>query len=131
RTTRVKFRDLVSAAYAVQPNLRRLAIVGDSWETQTAFRHFKDEIPASSPQMEIIDLMGLPMRELRRRVAVLPDETVVVYTSIFSDGEGTSFPPVEALVYVSKSADRPIGVTAETFIGSGHVECDVPLQSAC
>jgi len=98
RTTRVKFRDLVSAAYAVQPNLRRLAIVGDSWETQTAFRHFKDEIPASSPQMEIIDLMGLPMRELRRRVAVLPDETVVVYTSIFSDGEGTSFPPVEALV---------------------------------
>src|SRR5262249_48135064 len=45
RTARVKFRDLVGAAYVVQPNLRRLAIVGDSWETQTAFRHFKDEIP--------------------------------------------------------------------------------------
>ena len=119
RTARVKFRDLVSAAYAVQPNLRRLAIVGDDWETQTAFRHFKDEIPASSPQMEIIDLMGLPMRELRRRVAFLPDKTVIVYTSIFSDGEGTSFPPVEALVYVSQSANRPIVVPAETFVGSG------------
>jgi signal transduction histidine kinase len=117
----VKFRDLVSAAYAVQPNLRRLAIVGDGWETQTAFRHFKEEIPASSPQMEIIDLMALPMRELRRRVAVLPDKTVVVYTSIFSDGEGTSFPPVEALAYVSQSANRPIVVAAETFVGRGGI----------
>lgn len=121
RTARVKFRDLVSAAYAVQPNLQRLAIVGDSWEKQTAFRHFKDEIPASSPQMEIIDLMGLPMRELRRRVAALPERTVVVYTSIFSDGEGTSYPPVEALGYLSQSANRPIVVPAETFVGRGGI----------
>jgi hypothetical protein len=42
RTARVKFHDLVSAAHAVQPNLQRLAIVGDRWEIQTAFRHFKD-----------------------------------------------------------------------------------------
>lgn len=121
RTARVKFRDLVTAAHVVQPNLQRLAIVGDSWETQTAFRHFKDEIPASSAQMEIIDLMGLPMRELRRRVAVLPENTVVVYTSIFSDGEGISYPPVEALGYLSQSANSPIVVPAETFVGKGGI----------
>jgi signal transduction histidine kinase len=130
RTARVKFRDLISAAYALQPNLRRLAIVGDGWETQTAFRHFKDEIPASSPQMEVIDLIGLPMRELRRRVAALPERTVVVYTSIFSDGEGTSYPPVEALGYLSQSANRPIVVPAETFVGSGGVGGYVLMPAA-
>jgi signal transduction histidine kinase len=121
RTARVKFSDMVSTAHAVLPNLQRLAIVGDRWEIQTAFRHFKDEIPAVTKGLEIIDLVGLPMRELRKRVAALPDHTVIAYTSIFSDGEGTTYPPIDALGYLAQAANRPIAVAAETFVGSGGI----------
>jgi signal transduction histidine kinase len=121
RTARVKFSDLVSAAYAVLPNLQRLAIVGDRWETQTAFRHFKEEIPVASRHLEIIDLVGLPMRELMKRVSALPERTVIAYTSIFSDGEGTYYPPVDALGPLTQAANRPIVVPAETFVGSGAI----------
>jgi signal transduction histidine kinase len=69
----------------------------------------------------IIDLVGLPMRELRKRVAVLPQDSAIIYTSIFSDGEGTSYPPLDALGYLAEAANRPIVVAAETFVGSGGV----------
>jgi signal transduction histidine kinase len=121
RTARVKFRDLVSAAHAVTPNLQRLAIVGDRWEIQTAFRHFKEEISVATTGLEVIDLVGLPMRELRKRVSTLPERTVIVYTSIFSDGEGTSFPPVDAVGPLTQAANRPIVVAAETFVGPGAI----------
>ena len=61
------------------------------------------------------------MRELKRRVAVLPERTAIAYTSIFSDGEGTSYPPVDALRLVAEVANRPIVVAAETFVGAGAV----------
>jgi signal transduction histidine kinase len=121
RTARVKFRDALSAARAVVPNLHRIAIVGDNWEVQTAYRHFKDEIPIDTAGLQIIDLVGLPMRELRKRVAVLPKDTAIIYTSIFSDGEGTSYPPVDALGLVAEVANRPIVHAAETFLGHGGV----------
>lgn len=130
RTARVKFHDLVSTAHAVLPNLQRLAIVGDRWETQTAFRHFKEEIPNAMTGLEIIDLIGSPMRELRKRVAVLPERTVIAYTSIFSDGEGTSYPPINALRYLAQVANRPIVVSAETFVGSGGIGGYVLTPSA-
>ena len=44
-----------------------------------------------------------------------------MYTSIFSDGEGTSFPPIDGLRYISEVANRPIVVGAETFVGQGAV----------
>lgn len=117
RTARVKLRDSVSAAAAVVPNLRRLAIVGDAWEIQTAYRHLEREIPDATAGLEIIDLVGLPLRELRKRVATLPEDTAIIYTSIFSDGEGTLYAPVDALGLISEVANRPIVVAAETFIG--------------
>ena len=41
--------------------------------------------------------------------------------SIFSDGEGTSYPPVDALRLVSEVANQPIVVAAETFLGHGAI----------
>jgi signal transduction histidine kinase len=130
RTANVKFKDSLVTAQAVVPNLRRIAIVGDSWEVQTFYRHFKDEIPADSEGLELIDLVGLPMRELRKRVAALPEGTAIIYTSIFSDGEGTSYPPIDALGIFAETANRPIVVSAETFVGRGSIGGYVLTPSA-
>ena len=120
-TIRLRLVDMVTAARAVVPDLQRVAFVGDAWESQTVYRHWKDEIPIATEGLEIIDLTGLTMRKLRGQVATLPKHTAILYSAIYSDGEGTFYPPVEALSLFSEVANRPIVVSVETFLGHGGI----------
>ena len=120
-TVKLRFSDMLSVARMVVPNLKRLAILGDPLSTQVVFRHFQEEIPAIAAGLEIIDLTGMPMRELRKRISALPDQTAIIYTSIYSDGEGTFYPPAEALTFVAEVANRPIVIPVETFMGRGGI----------
>jgi signal transduction histidine kinase len=109
----------MSTARIAVPELKRVAFVGDAWERQTNFRHWKDEIPTAVAPTEIIDLMGLPMRQLLQRVASLPDHTAILFTSMTLDGERAINPPADALLPVAKAANRPIVVSSDVFIGRG------------
>ncbi|RDJ27245.1 histidine kinase [Bosea caraganae] len=121
RTVRFSLQDMLVAARAVVPGLRRVALVGDPLARQPVFRHLEDELPAVAGQVDIIDLTGLPLRELRRRVADLPDATAILYTSLYSDGEGHYFAPADALERVAEVANRPIIIGRETFLEHGGI----------
>jgi len=130
----LSFRDAVNAAKTLVPDLKRIALVGDSWERQAVRRHFKDEIPMFAPAIEFIDLMGLPMTEIRKRVAVLPEKTAIIHTSITLDGAGVAYIPHEALKAVAAVANRPIVIDVETSVGygatGGFVSTPVPVGAA-
>ena len=64
---RLPFRNAVTAARALVPNLKRIALVGDSWERQAIRGHYKEEISALAAQLEVIDLFGLPMKVASQR----------------------------------------------------------------
>ena len=85
-TGRITRLGMVALTRVVVKGLRRVAIVGDPFETHPVFRHFKDELPAATAELEVIDLTGLPMAELRKRVAALPTDAAILYTSLFSEG---------------------------------------------
>jgi signal transduction histidine kinase len=121
RLTRLRLADMVTAAQAVVPDIKRVAIVGDSLEKQTVFRHFHDEIQGLSPALDVIDLTGLPMIELKSRVAALPEQTAILYTAIYSDGAGTYFPPADAVAMIAEVANRPIIAPVESYIGRGAI----------
>jgi signal transduction histidine kinase len=130
-TFRLKFSDMIAAARVAVPDLIGVAVVGDAIDTLVAYRHFKDEIPVvAATGMQIIDLMGMPIREVRARVANLPARTAIVYTVMYSDGEGTYLTPVEALGRFADAANRPIVVTAETQIGQGAIGGFIASPSA-
>src|SRR5262245_25979070 len=118
-TYRLTFRDAVASAKMLVPNLKRIALVGDPFERQAVRGHFKEEIPAAMAGLELIDLLGLPMTELLKRVAVLPEETAIIYTAINTDGAGVVYHPHEALRAVSHVANRPTVIDAETSVGYG------------
>src|SRR6516165_6526774 len=118
---RLRFADTLTTARTVVPNLKRIALVGDPWENQTIYRNWKDEVSIAAIGVDVIDLMGLTMRELRHRVGSLPDDTAIIYTSIYSDGEGTFYPPGDALELVAKSANRPIVIASEAYLGRGGI----------
>jgi ABC-type uncharacterized transport system substrate-binding protein len=121
--------DAIQAARAVAPDLQRVVVVGDRWENQTIFRHWKDQIARIAGGVEVSEMIGLTMRELRQRVATLPDHTAIVYTAIYSDGEGTYFPPADAIAFITETANRPVVVPAESNIGRRSVGGFVMIPS--
>ena len=121
-TFRLTFAAMVGAARAVVPDLTGVAVVGDAVDTLVPYRHFVHEIPeVAAGGMQIIDLMGMPLRDVRTRVASLPARTAIIYTVMYSDGEGKYLAPIEALSRFAGVANRPIVVTAETQIGQGAI----------
>jgi hypothetical protein len=88
-------------------------------------RGLENEIPAATGGIEIIDLVGLPMMELRRRVASLTDRTAIVYTRINSDGHGTHCSPVEALGLFAEGANAPVvaPLSSPRPVRTGRLKC--------
>ncbi len=118
---RQTLRDSVDVARALMPNLKRIALVGDRLERQNFRRHFQEEIPRLAAEVEIIDLTGLPMAELRKRVATLPEDTVIYFTTLTFDGDRPAYVSRDALVSVAEVANRPIVVDLDSNVGHGSV----------
>ena len=114
-------RDMVTVARTLVPDIKGIALVGDPPENQTYYRDLKKEVPIVAADLEFIDLTGLTMTELRKRVAMLPDQTAILHTSIYSDGEGNSLIPADAVALVAETANRPIVVDLDTHFGRGTV----------
>ena len=126
----LKLQDMMTSARAIVSDLKRVAIVGDRLGTQPTFLGFIDEIKSAAREVEIIDLTGLPMSELRKQVATLPDHTAILYTAVYSDGAGTYYPPSDAVALIAQTANRPIVVCFETFLGRGAIGGFVVIPSA-
>ena len=117
----LSLRDMVNTARALVPDLERIVLVGDSWDGPDVYHNFRQELPAAAAGLETLDLTGLALPEIRRWVAVLPDRSAILYTSIFLDGAGVAYLPGDALASVAEVANRPIIVHAESEVGNGAV----------
>jgi signal transduction histidine kinase len=119
---RLTLRDMVSTARLVVPKLKQIVLVGDPLERNTFFRGFLAEIPElKNENLELVDLTGLPMTELKQRTAVLPPESAIAYTTLTVDGAGIDFLPREAVAAIATVANRPIVTGTVNFIGFGAI----------
>jgi len=118
-TIRRTIRHALVTAKAFVPGLKRIAVVGDPLEEQNYRRLYKKELSEIDEDVELVDLTGLPINELRKRVAVLPEGTAIFYTRLSVDGDGVPIDPNDALELVFEVAKRPIVVDQETRLGHG------------
>jgi ABC-type uncharacterized transport system substrate-binding protein len=112
-------RDQITSARALVPDLRHVALVGDPLETQSFMDEFRRELPIFSAQLDFIDLTGLSLQDVKKRVADLPENSAIIYTAINVDGAGVSYIPRDALVAIAEVANRPIVIDSETMLGYG------------
>ena len=61
------------------------------------------------------------MDELRSRLAVLPMDAAIIYTSIYRTRDDRAFVPVQALKTLAGVANRPIVVDTDTQLGTGSI----------
>jgi signal transduction histidine kinase len=118
---KLELTDAIAAARVVVPKLKTIAFVGDAWDHQVIFRNWKEEIATAAAGFNVIEIVGVTMSEVRSRVATLPDDSVIIYSATYSDGEGTFYPPATALSLIAEKANRPIVVGAETFLAPGGI----------
>jgi signal transduction histidine kinase len=118
---RLALADSIKAARAVVPDLDSVVFVGAPWDREVIFRNWKEEIPAAAAGLKVVEIMGATMAETRKRVEALPGRSAIVYSAIYSDGEGTFYPPAIALKLIAEKANRPIIVAAETFLEPGGI----------
>jgi ABC-type uncharacterized transport system substrate-binding protein len=115
------FRGMLNAARVLVPGLKRVAMVGDPPERDAYRRNYRQEMATLAAEVEFIDLTGLAVTEVKKRVAVLPNDAVVFYTAIFVDGAGEVYTPQSALLAISGVTSRPIFIDVESQLGYGAV----------
>lgn len=113
--------DSIGVARAVVPDLETIVFVGDHWDRQNAFGSWGLEIPKATAGLNVIDLVGATMVEVRKRVEALPARSAIIYSAIYSDGEGTYFSPAKGFELVAEKANRPIIVAAEPLVALGSI----------
>jgi signal transduction histidine kinase len=120
-TMQLTLHDMMKVARIVVPDLKAVALVGDPLERQTFYRHFIDEMTVVAAQFEIIDLTDLPLAELAKRLAVLPENSAVLYTGIYFTSEGISYVPAELVSQIAGWANRPVVVNVSSYLNKGAV----------
>jgi hypothetical protein len=86
------YKETLDLALNLHPDTKHVAVVsgagriGRTWGTNAleAFRPFEDRV-------EIVDLTGLPMKNILKKVANLPAQSVVTYIALLEDGDGNRF----------------------------------------
>ena len=112
----------LDVALQLQPATERVYVItGKSqfdrqWEAE-ARRIFQ----AYEDRLEFIHLAGLPMPDLLKQVAELPDHSIVYYVHLFQDGHDKILIPAEALQLVAANANAPIYGHVDTYVGRGIV----------
>src|SRR5262245_43176688 len=120
-TFRHQLQDIVATADELIPGLRRIVLAGSRIQPGGWRQDFLDDLPDVRAKFEVIDLTGLSMAELRRRLAELPGDSAVVYVGFSTDVTGEQYLPNEASQLIAEAANRPTFVDAETFVGKGSV----------
>ena len=114
--------DLIDAALRMRPKTKYVALVAGTAPNDifgdTAFR---TAIRPYSGRIDLIDLTKLSMEETLSRVGSLPPDTIVLYETIFMDGDGKIFVPREALSLISRASKVPVFGLYESYLGFGIV----------
>src|SRR2546430_6034551 len=121
--------DSIRIARAVVPDLETVVFVGDDWDRQNIFGSWGLEIPKAAAGLNVIDLVGATMVEVRKRVEALPARSAIIYSAIYSDGEGAYFSAAKGFELVAGKANRPIIVAAEPLVALGSIGGPVIVPS--
>jgi PAS domain S-box-containing protein len=112
----------IDFALRLQPDTRRVFVVTGKSPFDVAWeRVARQTFRAYENKLEFVYLSGLPMAELLKRVATLPDRSIVHYLHVFQDGAGQTFIPAKVLQMLAATANAPIYGHVDSYVGQGIV----------
>jgi signal transduction histidine kinase len=119
RFVQLSLNSSIDAARMLVRDLRQVVLVGDALERQPFRGHFAGEMAEQAKKLEVTNLLGVSLTEIKNRVANLPASSVILYTTLTSDEAGHRYLSNDALEVVAKAANRPIVVDVDNRLGHG------------
>ncbi len=112
----------VRAALRLMPDTRNVALVlGSSPREKIARALVTQEVRRGAPDRVFIDLAGLTLEELRRRVRTLPPDTLVMMVGFMQDATGRSLISYDVMRMLHADGAPPLFSVHKTMLGSGIV----------
>jgi signal transduction histidine kinase len=113
----------LEAALRLRPGTKHVFVVGG---TSSFDQHMKAIVEKTQinygSRLEFTYLTNLPLESILDRVRHLPDESIVLFTSLLVDGAGRSFNGFSEVVrLLSDAANAPVFTMADTLVGQGAV----------
>ena len=119
---KVELSPTLDIALALQPQTKRVVVVAGKMPADTAFvEQARQEFTPYEGKVEFVYLIGLPIDELRTRLANLPDKSIVFYLWVSSDSTRQLSPNPELISLLAPSSSAPIYGTSQTYMGSGMI----------
>ena len=109
-------------ALRLQPGTHNVAVVaGSARQDLESAEQFRRETPTFADRVSFTWLTNLSLADLRAELSRLPDDTIVLYLTMFQDAAGGSFTPRQALALFAPASRAPIYGLYDTYLGNGIV----------
>lgn len=114
------FKNTLEAALRMQPDVRKVVVVvGTSPIDASYLPKVRTELRNFEGRVEVTYLTDLSMEELEKRVANLPADTVILYSTFYRDGAGQSFTQMDAIGRIAQVSSVPTYCHADRFLEVG------------
>jgi PAS domain S-box-containing protein len=115
-------RGTLESIFRLQPEIRRIVVIGGTAEVDThVVSRVREAARSLSGRAEFDFWTNRPMSEITQAVRSLPTQTVILFTRMYRDGAGQAFNSAQAVKSIIESANAPMYVMADTLLGSGAV----------
>ena len=119
---KIEVAPTLDLALAFHPQTQRVVVVaGNAPFDQGLLTLARRELHAYEGRAAFSYLTGLTLDEVRQRLAVLPDKTIVIFLSFNSDSAGKVYTGPEALSLLGVSSRAPIYIQSQINLGYGSV----------
>jgi len=120
--TEVNYEKSVQWLLKACPSVSEIVIVnGVGQADKPNLIHIDTMRKALQRQVQVTDWSYLPMAEIKRRAAVLPKTSVILYILLFEDAAGVRYRPIDALRKLAAVSAVPILSGYDHFIGTGTI----------
>ena len=117
------YRQTIETALALVPGTRQVTLLaGASEQDRRWLAEALEDIAPLGSRVRIEQIANLAWQDVLREVSSLPPDAVGRSpVSFFADAQGRAFVPGEAMLAISKVANRPLFVAMASWMGSGVV----------
>lgn len=127
----INLRATLDFALTLQPDTKRVFVVTGASARDKVYENLaRAQLRAFEPRVALTYLSGLPRAELERRVATLPDASIVYYLLFYQDANGENQNPVAFLARLTALANRPTYSWVDSTMDHGVVGGRLEDQSS-
>src|SRR4030095_155719 len=127
----LKLRGTLDFALTLQPETKQVFVVTGASNRDKVYENLaRAQLRGLESRVALTYLSGLPRAELERRVATLPEASIVYYLLFYQDRNGENQNPVEFLARLAARANRPTYSWTDSTMDHGVVGGRLEDQSS-